>query len=186
MSTLPEGKGPKVPPSYPPNTPKPQKKPVEAPRPQPAAKPTSALLGPRPRMRIRNRRTTALTFRADAWAAGKAAARTLAQVGEWGYAAAQEDLLSAVRLLVEGAVTGGGKRVSVHLADQDGLILIVALSHQLTSAQTVVGQRDGLLAQLVALRTVDSCGTDTAEDGHRLWALLDAAPPPHRPGTTTT
>ncbi|MFF6904477.1 hypothetical protein ACFY9Q_00875 [Streptomyces sp. NPDC012389] len=57
--------------------------------------------------------------------------------------------------------------MSVHLADQGGQALIVALSHQ--SAHTVANT--GLLPELARLGAV-SCGTDTAEDGRRVWAVF--------------
>ena len=171
--TTPEAKGPKVPPSYPPRTPPPQKKPVEAPRPQPATKPKSRLPGlPRPRLEIRNRQTAALTFRSDQWAAKKAADQALAAVRAWGYPGLDEpDLRVAVRLLVDAAVRDGGRRISLHLGDQEGKILVVALSHR--PGTTPEGD---LFAELGALATVDSCGDDLAEDGRRVWAVLDAAP----------
>ncbi|MER8268026.1 hypothetical protein ABT007_27945 [Streptomyces griseus] len=66
------------------------------------------------------------------------------------------------------AVADGGRRVSVHLADQDRQALIVALSHLpgLAAAGTAV------LPELTGLGAV-SCGTDMAEDGRRVWAVLD-------------
>lgn len=66
------------------------------------------------------------------------------------------------------AVADGGRRVSVHLADQDRQALIVALSHWAGAAPG-----DGsMLPELAALGAV-SCGTDTAADGRRVWAVLD-------------
>ncbi|WP_240805636.1 hypothetical protein [Streptomyces sp. A1547] len=128
----------------------------------------------RPRMEIRNRQTAGLTFRADPWAAGKAGARATATVRSWGYAHLDEpDLEAAVRRLVDAAVADGGKRISVHLADQDHRILAVALSHVAGSAPDA----GAVLTELAALRTVVSCGSDVGPDGRRVWALLDAAPP---------
>ncbi|MGG8409510.1 hypothetical protein ACM614_24395 [Streptomyces sp. 12297] len=169
----PEAKGPKLPPTYPPKTPPPQKKPVEPPRPQPSTKPKAQLPGlPRPRMQIRNRQTAALTFRADQWASGKAAGQAVTTVRGWGYPGLDEqDLDAAVRLLVAAAVRDGGRRVSVHLADQADKILVVALSHRPGPAP-----EGDVLAGLAALTAVDSCGDDLGDDGRRLWALLDATP----------
>ncbi|MGR4880225.1 hypothetical protein ACIPUC_12410 [Streptomyces sp. LARHCF249] len=170
--TAPEAEGPKVPPSFPPKSPPPQKKPVEAPRPPPATKPTGWLSLPRPRMRISNRQTAALTFPADGWAAKKAADQALKTVRGWGHAGLDEqDLQAAVRFLVDAAVRDGGRRVSVHLGDQEDKVLVVALSHQAGSAP-----EGDVFAELRALATVDSCGDDLAEDGRRVWAVLDAAP----------
>lgn len=170
--TIPEAKGPKVPPSYPPRSPPPQKKPVEAPRPQPVVKPKSELGTARPRMRISNRQTAALTFRADEWAAKKAAGQALQTVRGWGYPGLDEqDLEAAVRLLVDAAVRDGGRRISVHIGDQADKILVVALSHR---AGTL--PEGDVFTELRALATVDSCGDDLADDGRRVWAVLDAAP----------
>ncbi|MET7530856.1 hypothetical protein ACFWB1_08500 [Streptomyces goshikiensis] len=171
--TSPEAKGPKLPPTYPPKSPPPQKKPVEPPRPQPATKPGGLLPAlPRPRMRIRNRRTVALTFRADEWAPAKAAAQALTSVRGWDHPRLDErDLETAVKLLVAAAVREGGRRVSLHLADQSDKILVVALSHQPGAAP-----EGEVFAGLQVLASLDSCGDDLAEDGRRLWALLDTAP----------
>ncbi|MGW6574432.1 hypothetical protein ACWGAN_20005 [Streptomyces sp. NPDC054945] len=136
---------------------------------------------PRPRMRIRNRQTAALPFRADEWAPAKAAVQALAVVRGWSYPELDEqDMETAVKLLVAAAVKDGGRRVSVHLADQAEKILVVALSHQPGAAP-----EGEVFAALQALATVDSCGDDLADDGRRLWALLDAAPRKSWPGWGT-
>ncbi|MFB7057104.1 hypothetical protein [Streptomyces vinaceus] len=166
MTTTPaEAGGPEAAPSLPPS------RPVEGGR---------AVDRTRPRMEIRNRQTAGLTFRADRWAAKKAGAQATATVRAWGYADLDEpDLDAAVRRLVQAAVADGGKRISVHLADQDHRILAVALSHVGGAAPG----EDAVLAEIAALRTVVSCGSDLAPDGRRVWALLDAAPraPRERP-----
>ncbi|MFE6845341.1 hypothetical protein [Streptomyces sp. NPDC057686] len=132
----------------------------------------------RPRMEIRNRQTAGLTFRADPWAARKAGAQATATVRAWGYAHLDEpDLETAVRRLVDAAVADGGRRISVHLADQDHRILAVALSHVAGAAP----DEGAVLTELAALRTVVGCGSDVGPDGRRVWALLDAEPP-RRPG----
>ncbi|MFJ7330148.1 hypothetical protein ACIQVN_28395 [Streptomyces cyaneofuscatus] len=66
------------------------------------------------------------------------------------------------------AVADGGRRVSVHLADQGQQALIVALSHRPTHEPA----NGTVLPELTRLGAV-SCGTDTAEDGRRVWAVLD-------------
>ncbi|MFB7432192.1 hypothetical protein ACFCZ5_12705 [Streptomyces microflavus] len=71
-------------------------------------------------------------------------------------------------LLVRTALADGGRKVSVHLADQGRQALIVALSHQ--PVHEVAD--DAVLPELTRLGAV-SCGTDTAEDGRRVWAVLD-------------
>ncbi|MHC6630169.1 hypothetical protein ACYTFC_29410 [Streptomyces globosus] len=179
--TSPEARGPKVPPTHPPKTPPPQRKPVEAPRPQPAAKPKEVAVRARPRMVVRNRRTAALAFPADRWAAGKAARQAVETVRGWGYAGAhEEDVEQSVRVLVGAAVADGGKRLSVHLGDQEGKILVAVLSHVLGAPD------DGVLTQVAALAATCAVGTDTGEDGRRMWAVLDTAPRRRRPAPGPT
>lgn len=176
MSEVVSARGPKVPPSFPPKSPPPQKKPVEPPRPQPATKPKS-LTGVPPRLVVTSRRTRVLAFRADRWAAKKAAAQAALAVAEWDYPLLDEhDFLRAVHGLVDTAVAAGGKRVSVHLADQDNKILVMVLNHQ-AGEQEVVG---AVPAEVAVLRTIDACGANTDHDGHAWWALLDAQPRPKK------
>lgn len=176
MSEVVSARGPKVPPSFPPKSPPPQKKPVEPPRPQPATKPKS-LTGVPPRLVVTSRRTRVLAFRADRWAAKKAAAQAALAVAEWDYPLLDEhDFLKAVHGLVDTAVAAGGKRVSVHLADQDNKILVMVLNHQ-AGEQEVVG---AVPAEVAVLRTIDACGGHTDHDGHAWWALLDAQPRPKK------
>ncbi|MET9463767.1 hypothetical protein ABZY44_02890 [Streptomyces sp. NPDC006544] len=114
----------------------------------------------------------ALTFRVDEWASKKAAGQALDAVRTWGYPGLSEpDLEAAVRLLVDAAVKDGGRRVSVHLGDQDEKVLVVALSHRAGTAP-----EGNVFDGLRRLATLDSCGDDLGDDGRRVWALLDAAP----------
>ncbi|MFH8257719.1 hypothetical protein [Streptomyces roseolus] len=186
MSEPMEAKGPKVPPSYPPRSTPPPKKPVEAPRPEPKTKPVTTSLplpGPaqarletrRPSMTVRNRRVSSWPYEANRWAAKKATAAVTETVRKWEYAHPADAVLEeAVGLLVGAAVLDGGKRISVHLADEDDLLLIAVLSH--TDAQPDAE----VLAQLHAITGTVSCGTDASEDGRRVWALLSTEPPPRR------
>ncbi|WP_031087401.1 hypothetical protein [Streptomyces sp. NRRL WC-3549] len=150
-------------PDFPPKTPPPPKRPVQPPR------PTTGLQGTaRAGMRLSNRRSANWSFEAAPWAAGKAAAHVLKQLHTWGYREADQAAADLTAALVGHAVAGGGRRVSVHLADQDHQAVIVALSHQPGPAAgdtTVLPGLSGLGAV--------SCGTDTAEDGRRVWAVLD-------------
>ncbi|WP_079273053.1 hypothetical protein [Streptomyces sp. TN58] len=73
-------------------------------------------------------------------------------------------------------MAAGGKRLSVHLADQDDKILVMALNHQ-TREQDAAG---AVPAGVAVLRTVDACGAHTDHDGHAWWALLDARPAPKK------
>ncbi|MGW9369611.1 hypothetical protein ACWGVR_06275 [Streptomyces xanthophaeus] len=173
MSDAVQAKGPKLPPTYPPKSPPPPKRPVEAPRPQPTTKSAAAVERPRPRMTIRNRPARALTFRCDQWAPAKAVAAAVKAAQEWGYTSiSTDDLTTSVRILAEAAVAAGGRRFSLHLADQDQRVLALALAH--TPAHT----NETTLHTLGALRSVAACGTDTDDaDGLRLWALLETQPP---------
>ncbi|MFJ3769604.1 hypothetical protein ACIPQJ_33855 [Streptomyces sp. NPDC090082] len=173
-----DGKGPQVPPTYPPRTPPPQKKPVEAPRPQPSTKPVTSSLplpGPqqarlatrRPRMAIKDRRATNWALRAYPWTAAQAVRKVTDTVRGWGYTHPDDQALDrAVRLLVDTATADEGRRISVHLADQDGMILVVVLSH------TTAGADDTVLADLAIVPGTASCGTDTSDEGRRVWAVL--------------
>ncbi|MFJ6238966.1 hypothetical protein ACIQH0_33345 [Streptomyces griseus] len=150
-------------PDYPPKTSPPPKRPVSPPRPEASLAGTA-----RARMQVRNRRAANWTLEAAPWSAGKASGFVLGRLHEWGYREADMVALALTELLVRTAVADGGRRVSVHLADQNRQALIVALSHQpgLAVADTAV------LPELNRLGAV-SCGTDTAEDGRRVWAVLD-------------
>nr|WP_202461898.1 hypothetical protein [Streptomyces sp. SID8374] len=150
-------------PDRPPKTPPPPKRPISPPRPE-----TSLATTARAGMLVRNRRAANWQLEAASWSPGKAAAHVLRRLHEWGYDGEVDGVAGQLtELLVRTAVAEGGRRVSVHLADQGGQALIVALSHQ--SAHTVADT--GLLPELARLGAV-SCGTDTAEDGRRAWAVF--------------
>ncbi|MFF4582019.1 hypothetical protein [Streptomyces sp. NPDC001389] len=177
MSEMVESKGPQVPSgSAPPSSP-PLRTPVEAPWPQPATRPPSAT-GLAPRLVVTGRRARVLAFRSDRWAPRKAAGQAALAVAPWGYPRLDEhDFLKAVHGLVGAAVAAGGKRVSVHLADQDARILVMALSHRTDGDG---GDRGRVPTEVALLRTVEACGTHTGHDGHAWWAILDAGPRPRR------
>ncbi|MFF8513609.1 hypothetical protein ACF064_36800 [Streptomyces sp. NPDC015492] len=178
-----DGKGSKVPPSYPPRTPPPQKKPVEAPRPQPSTKPvTSSLPLPglrqarldtrRPRMAIRDRRAANWALQAYPWTGAQAVRKVTETVRAWGYTYPEDDALErTVRLLVDAAAADEGRRISVHVADQDDMLLIVVLSH------TSAGPDDTLLSDLAAVPGSTSCGTDASDEGRRVWSVLSTVRP---------
>ncbi|MFD8413834.1 hypothetical protein ACFV2Q_19070 [Streptomyces sp. NPDC059650] len=165
MSDVVEGGSPKPPPPPSPSQSPPQKtKPAEH---------------PRPRLAVRNRQTAALVYRSDEWAAKKAAGEALATVRGWGYGELDAaDLDEVVRLLVGTVVADSGKRVSVHLAEQDRSVLVLVLSHRVDGGR---GEQQ-LLGDLAAVPSVHTCGTDVGEDGRRVWALLHAHPRPRRTG----
>ncbi|MFJ3283318.1 hypothetical protein [Streptomyces halstedii] len=108
------------------------------------------------------------TLEAAPWAVGKAGRAVVGRLHEWGYRHADRVAVDLAELLVRTAVADGGRRVSVHVADQDAQVLIVALSHR--SGLAPGGGE--VLSELAALGAV-SCGTDAAEDGRRVWAVLD-------------
>ncbi|MFF6844631.1 hypothetical protein ACFY8X_38575 [Streptomyces tanashiensis] len=183
-----DDKGPKLPPTYPPRTPPPQKKPVEAPRPQPSTKPVTSSLplpGPRqarldtrrPRMAIKDRRAANWALTAYPWTPAQAVRKVTETVRTWGYDHPKDDVLEqTVRLLVGAATVDEGRRISVHLADQDGMLLVVVLSHAGADAD------DTVLAGLAAVPGTASCGTDTSDEGRRVWAVLST----ERPRTRAT
>lgn len=119
-------------------------------------------------MEVRNRRSANWTLEAASWSPKKAAGHVLGRLHEWGYREADRAAVDLTEALVRTAVADGGRRVSVHLADQDRQALIVALSHRPGLAVA----DDMVLPELAGLGAV-SCGTDTGEDGRRVWAVLD-------------
>ncbi|MEV5592204.1 hypothetical protein [Streptomyces sp. NPDC052496] len=114
-----------------------------------------------------NRRGANWPLESQPWASGGARKRVVEQLEEWGYRPDGEAVGAVVPLMVEAAVSDGGRRISLHLADQSQQALVLVLSHQPDPApdETILPR----LAELGA----SSCGTDNAPDGRRLWALLD-------------
>lgn len=101
-------------PDYPPKTPPPSKRPISPPHPEASLEGTG-----RARMLVRNRRSANWSLEAAPWAAQKASGFVWGQLHKWGYREADEAAAGLVELLVRTAVADGGRRVSVHLADQD-------------------------------------------------------------------
>ncbi|WP_331717857.1 hypothetical protein OG468_41210 (plasmid) [Streptomyces zaomyceticus] len=79
-----------------------------------------------------------------------------------------------MRLLVDAATADEGRRISVHLADQDGMLLVVVLSHAGTSPD------DTILTDLAAVPGTASCGTDASDEGRRVWTVLSTERPRFR------
>lgn len=148
-------------PDHPPKTPPPPKRPVSPPRPE-----TSFTATPLARKLVRNRRSANWQLASAPWTPRQASAHVLLRPREWGLREAGRAAAELTELLVRTAVADGGRRVSVHLADQGHQALIVALSRQ--SAQEATNGT--VLPELTRLGAV-SCGTDTAEDGRRVWAV---------------
>ncbi|MFJ8311088.1 MULTISPECIES: hypothetical protein [unclassified Streptomyces] len=158
-------------PDFPPKTPPPPKKPVEPPRPA-GSTPGPVLARPRLSARIANRRAANWTLENGPWSPAKAARYVTAKLEEWGYQlgeARTTGIVAVTELLAGAALTDGGRRISLHLADQDHQALILVLSHQPGHAP----DGEDLLRQVTGLGVV-SCGTDTdqADGGRRRWALI--------------
>ncbi|MFD4830160.1 hypothetical protein ACFWPV_09935 [Streptomyces uncialis] len=167
--TDPEARKPR--PDYPPKTPPPPKRPPNPPPPQTELD-TGRTLGPGSgragRTLMRNRRGATWPLEAQPWSAGRASAQVSDRLKDWG--CARPDALDGlVRHLVGAAVADGGRRVSVHLAEENGHALIMALSHQSSDALD-----DAVLPQLRDLGA-GSCGSEMTVDGRQVWVLLDLA-----------
>ncbi|WP_244177543.1 DUF6083 domain-containing protein [Streptomyces atriruber] len=159
---------PKPRPDYPP------KKPPSPPPPDPPTKQAAApAVHRRPTVLIANRRAANWALENAPWSEKKAAVRVVEQLRAWGYlgAAAQQERYTAVtRGLARAALGDGGRRITVHVADQEGAALIMVLSHR-----DGPGRLDESFLPSVAALGVLSCGADTDGDepGNRRWALLE-------------
>lgn len=159
-------------PHYPPRTPPPPKRPVEPPHPD-STMSSAVRVRPRLSARIANRRAANWTLENAPWTPAKAARHVTVKLGEWGYlltTARNDDITAMTELLARAALKDGGRRISLHLADQDHQALILLLSHQHGQAP----DGEDLLRQVTALGVV-SCGTDTdqSDGGCRRWAVTD-------------
>lgn len=152
-------------PDYPPKTPPPPKKPISPfpPEPNPQTVSSAARRG----VNMANRRGANWPLEAQPWAAAGARKRVARQLHAWGYRP-DDTVGDVVALMVSSAVDDGGRRVSLHLADQQRQALVLVLSHQ----PSLAPPDDTLLPRIAELGAT-SCGTDTAPDGRRLWAVLD-------------
>ncbi|KOU44870.1 hypothetical protein, partial [Streptomyces sp. WM6378] len=133
----------------------------------------SVLVRPRLAARIANRRAANWTLENAPWAPAKAGRYVAGKLADWGYrldGEREESITAVTVLLTRAALTDGGRRVSLHLADQDHQALILILSHQAGHAP----EGEDLLREVTALGVV-SCGTDTDQEdgGRRRWALTD-------------
>lgn len=189
MTATPHGQHPeaiKPRPDYPPKTPPAPKKPPSPPAPDPKKSETTTLLkglpvpqraaqhpgAPRPTALMKNRPGVSWTLENAPWAAMKAADQVGTRLTEWGWKP-PEKLHDIVKALVTAVLADGGRRISVHMSEQRGRVLVLALSHQ-ANADTDADERE-LLAELNLLGTA-SCGTETTADGRQVWALLEPAP----------
>lgn len=171
-------------PDYPPKTPPPPKRPPSPPSPETCVAETSlpaaqrCRRGGRPVMR--NRPGGNWTLEAQPWAVGKAYKAVSERLAKWGLEPPAE-LEALVRHLVRTVLVDGGRQVSVHLAEQDGRALILALGHLPWSPERQGGVAAAPLLELDRrvmrevqdLGGVVSCGTEMTEEGRQIWALLD-------------
>jgi hypothetical protein len=97
----------------------------------------------------------------------KAADKVADRLRAWGFTP-PEHLPAIVKSLVTAVLADGGRRVSVHLSEQHGQVLVLALSHQ-----AAVEDEGGELLTAVHDLGAASCGTETTAEGRHVWALLD-------------
>lgn len=175
-SIEPEGHKPR--PDYPPKTPPPPKRPPSPPTPDRRSEADRLLHGlpvpqraHRPGLPVmKNRRGTSWTLETGPWIPRKAAGHVADRLTDWGLKT-PETLDQVVALLVTTVIADGGRRISVHLSEQDGRIIVLALSHQ----DPATALTDDVLPALRDLGAA-SCGTETTSDGRQVWALLDLTP----------
>ncbi|GLF95324.1 hypothetical protein [Streptomyces yaizuensis] len=124
-----------------------------------------------------NRPGAAWTLESRPWSARKAAGLVDRRLAQWGMQG-PGTTAELVTLLVATAVADGGRRISLHLAEQNGTALVLALSHQPDPPPL----DDTTLTRLRALGAL-SCGTETTTDGRTVWAVV-ALTPENRPPDT--
>lgn len=163
-------------PDYPPKTPPPPKKPPNPPTPNPRSEAERLLEGlPVPQRSatraglpvMKNRRGASWTFETAAWIPKKAAGHVVDRLADWDLAAPAA-LSDAVALLVSTVIADGGRRISVHLSEQDGRVVVLALSHRTPTTELA----DDVLPALRGYGAA-SCGTEATGEGRQVWALLD-------------
>lgn len=116
---------------------------------------------------MKNRQGAAWSLEAQPWAAGKAVTEVTGRLRKWGLAA-PDCLEGLVRHLVATVVADGGRHISLHLAEQNHQVLLLAYSHQ---AQPPRLEGD-VLARLRDSGAV-SCGSETSLEGRQVWAVVD-------------
>ncbi|MFJ3235858.1 hypothetical protein [Streptomyces sp. NPDC086787] len=124
---------------------------------------------------MRNRRGAAWALEARSWAGAKAVRVVSDRLAAWGFAS-PGCLEAVVRLLVATVVADGGRHVSLHLAEQDHTVLVLAFSHRAAPVGGGGCEEAGVLSVLRRLGA-DSCGTETASEGRQVWALLPLSAP---------
>ncbi|KUF14823.1 hypothetical protein AT728_35655 [Streptomyces silvensis] len=69
---------------------------------------------------------------------------------------------------METVVADGGRHISLHLAEQDGQVLVLAFSHQPEPPEL-----DSTVLPCLQKLGAVSCGEETTKEGRQVWALLD-------------
>lgn len=164
-------------PDYPPKTPPPPKRPPSPPPPDPPRSHHRLLEGlPVPQHSghagipvMKNRRGMAWAMEAQPWTGKKAVRHVAGKLGEWGIKM-PASLDEVVSVLVSTVIADGGRRISVHLSEQDHRILILAISHHASP-----GALDEHVLPTLRDLGATSCGTELTGNGRQLWALLNLA-----------
>ncbi|WP_231633165.1 hypothetical protein, partial [Streptomyces clavuligerus] len=154
-------------PDWPPNTPKPPKNPP--PPPDPPPNPPVVAAEPRRRPLMANRPGAAWAFESAPWVASRAARAVTEQITAWRLPA-PEGTGDVVKFLVRTAVADGGRRISVHVSEQNRLVLVLALSHRPHPAPL----DPAVLTRLHRLGP-RGCGSRATADGRETWAIIDTA-----------
>lgn len=121
---------------------------------------------------MRNRRGVNWNLESAPWSVRVARRKIAAQLWEWGYRPDQDAIDTVTGLLVTSAVADTGRRISVHLSDQDQQTCILVLSHQAALTPGHAPDGDDILHQITAVTGVTGCGTDTGPDGRRIWVVI--------------
>ncbi|MFI1015292.1 hypothetical protein [Streptomyces sp. NPDC020965] len=158
-------------PDYPPKTPPPPKKPPSPPPPETLTGPdamTRTSVG-RGRRVMANRQGAAWILDVQPWAKAKGAHHVAEQLLRWG-CHRPEGLDDLVRFLMATVMNDGGRRVSLHLAEESQRALVLALSHQ----PRPPAMDATVLPRLQVLGAL-SCGTEATVEGRQVWAVVDLA-----------
>ncbi|WP_405195461.1 hypothetical protein [Streptomyces anulatus] len=162
-------------PDYPPKTPPPPKKPVEPPRPEQQDAPPPA------RVTIRGRSVRNWAVTPSGGAAARVGREVATALVQWGYRPKDDQPQQVVELLLRSAAQDGGRRVSLHLADDEdrNQVMLLALSHR---QDMPTGDDDQVLQDAEHMRALAALGprdvgVETTTDGRRWWAGLDLPHP---------
>ncbi|MFD4034413.1 hypothetical protein ACFWVP_28860 [Streptomyces sp. NPDC058637] len=130
---------------------------------------------------IRGRRSRNWPYEASATVAGRAGRVAEDAVTRWGYKVTGHQVQAVVELLFRAAAEDGGRRLSVHLADDEdrSQVLVLVISHR---QDMPVGDDDQVLREAQHMRTLASLGprdvgVETTSEGRRWWAGLDLPRP---------